>query len=35
MVTVTVPHHREIKRGTLNSIIEDAGLTREEFLDFL
>ena len=34
-ITVTVPHHREIKRGTLHSLIEDAGLTREEFLNLL
>ncbi len=34
-ITVTVPHHREIKRGTLHNIIEDAGLTREEFLNLL
>ena len=34
-ITVTVPHRREIKRGTLHSLIEDAGLTREEFLKLL
>jgi predicted RNA binding protein YcfA (HicA-like mRNA interferase family) len=28
----TVPRKNEIKRGTLLSIIEQAGLTREEFL---
>ncbi len=34
-ITVTLPHHREIKRGTLHNIIEDAGLTRVEFLNLL
>ncbi len=34
-ITVTVPHHHEIKRGTLHSIIEAAGLTREQFLNLL
>lgn len=29
---VTVPRKDEIKRGTLLSIIEQAGLTKEEFL---
>ena len=28
----TVPRKDEIKRGTLLSIIEEAGLTKEEFL---
>ncbi|MCV0410095.1 type II toxin-antitoxin system HicA family toxin [Nitrosopumilus sp.] len=32
---LTIPNHKEIARGTLNSIIEDAGLTREEFLSLL
>jgi predicted RNA binding protein YcfA (HicA-like mRNA interferase family) len=32
---ITVPNHKEIARGTLASIIEDAGLTREEFLSEL
>ena len=26
-----VPHHREVPRGTLRSIINQAGLTPEEF----
>ena len=34
-ITVTLAHHHEIKRGTLHSIIEPAGLTREEFLNLL
>lgn len=32
---LTIPNHKEIARGTLNSIIEDAGLTRDEFLSLL
>jgi predicted RNA binding protein YcfA (HicA-like mRNA interferase family) len=30
---VTVPRHETIKKGTLLSIIQQAGLTREEFLE--
>lgn len=29
---ITVPDHKTIKRGLLRSIINEAGLTREEFL---
>lgn len=29
---VTVPHHKEIKKGTLLSIISQSGLTKEKFL---
>jgi len=33
---VTVPYHnRDLKRGTLASIITQAGLTVEEFVDLL
>jgi predicted RNA binding protein YcfA (HicA-like mRNA interferase family) len=33
---VTVPYHnRDLKRGTLASIIAQAGLTVEEFVDLL
>lgn len=32
---VIVPDHRELARGTLLSIIRQAGLTREEFLALL
>jgi predicted RNA binding protein YcfA (HicA-like mRNA interferase family) len=33
---VTVPYHnRDLKRRTLASIIDQAGLTQEEFADFL
>lgn len=28
---LTIPNHREISRGTLRSIIREAGLTKEEF----
>jgi len=30
-IKLTVPLHPEIKKGTLNRIIKDAGLTNEEF----
>ena len=33
---ITVPlHRRDLPRGTLRDIIKDAGLTVEEFLEFL
>jgi predicted RNA binding protein YcfA (HicA-like mRNA interferase family) len=32
---ITVPRHDAIKRGTLFSIIHQAGLTKEEFLKLL
>jgi predicted RNA binding protein YcfA (HicA-like mRNA interferase family) len=32
---LTVPNHKEIARGTLKAIIEEAGLTVEEFSDLL
>jgi predicted RNA binding protein YcfA (HicA-like mRNA interferase family) len=32
---VVVPNHREIARGTLLSIIRQAGMTREEFLELV
>ena len=28
---LTVPRHKELKRGTLRTLIRDAGLTVEEF----
>ena len=31
---LTIPNHKEIARGTLRQIINDAGLTIEEFLKF-
>ena len=33
--TVIVPLHRELARGTLRSILRQAGLTTEEFLELL
>jgi predicted RNA binding protein YcfA (HicA-like mRNA interferase family) len=32
---VSVPNHKEIPRGTLRTIIRDAGLTVEEFVGLL
>ena len=32
---LTVPNHKEIARGTLKAIIEEAGLTVQEFMDLL
>jgi len=32
---VVVPDHRQIRKGTLHQILQDAGLTLEEFLDLL
>jgi len=32
---VVVPNHRELARGMLTGIIDQAGLTREEFLRLL
>jgi len=32
---VPVPKHKAIKRGLLQAIIVEAGLTREEFLQLL
>ena len=32
---LTVPNHRELAKGTLRVIINDSGLTVEEFIDLL
>ena len=32
---LSVPKHRELGRGLLRSLIRDAGLTREEFLELV
>ena len=32
---VIVPLHQEIKRGTLKSILRQAGLTREDFIELI
>ena len=29
---LTIPNHKEISKGTINSIIRQAGLTKDEFL---
>lgn len=34
-ITVVVPKHRELAKGTLLSIISQAGLSKEEFLRLL
>jgi len=35
LARVIVPNHKEIKPGTLRQIINDAGLTIDEFLSLL
>jgi predicted RNA binding protein YcfA (HicA-like mRNA interferase family) len=32
LVTLSVPDHREVAKGTLRSLIRNAGLTVEEFV---
>lgn len=32
---VTIPNHRELKRGMLKRILRDATLTTQEFIDLL
>jgi len=32
---LSVPRHRELGRGLLRSLIRDAGLSREEFINLL
>jgi predicted RNA binding protein YcfA (HicA-like mRNA interferase family) len=34
-VSLVVPLHRELKRGTLNGILRDAGLSRDELREQL
>lgn len=34
-VPLVIPLHRELKRGTLNGILRDAGLGRDELRDLL
>ena len=34
-ITLSIPDHREIRRGTLRSLIRKAGLTIEEFMPLL
>jgi predicted RNA binding protein YcfA (HicA-like mRNA interferase family) len=33
MVTLAIPDHKEVARGTLRSLIRAAGITAQEFLD--
>jgi predicted RNA binding protein YcfA (HicA-like mRNA interferase family) len=35
MRRLTVPHHRELAKGTLRSLIREAGLSKEEFTKLL
>lgn len=35
VLTVAVPNHKELDKGTLKGIIKQAGLTPEEFIDLL
>jgi len=35
MVTLSVPDHREVAKGTLRGLIRSSGLTVEEFLKFM
>ena len=32
---LTVPNHRELAKGTLRSLIREAGITREQFSELL
>ncbi len=32
---LAIPNHRELKKGLLRSLIRDAGLTVDEFIDLL
>ena len=32
---LTVPDHKEVARGTLRSLIRDAGITKEQFIELL
>ena len=34
-ITIPVPLHKELAKGTLLAIIKQAGLTREEFFELL
>jgi predicted RNA binding protein YcfA (HicA-like mRNA interferase family) len=33
--TISVPNHRELRKGTLRAIIKQAGLTVDEFVELL
>ena len=32
---ITVPLHKELDKGTLNAILKDANISREDFLKYL
>lgn len=32
---ITIPLHSELAKGTLNSVLKDAGIKREEFLNYV
>jgi predicted RNA binding protein YcfA (HicA-like mRNA interferase family) len=32
---LTVPDHREVAKGTLRSLIREAGITKEQFIELL
>jgi predicted RNA binding protein YcfA (HicA-like mRNA interferase family) len=32
---LTVPDHKELAKGTLRSLIREAGITREQFIELL
>ena len=32
---LTVPNHRELAKGTLRALIQQAGMSREEFMELL
>ncbi len=34
-ILVTVPNHKELARGTLNAIIKQSKMNRDEFLSFV
>ncbi len=34
-ITIAVPNHKELRPGTLRAIINQAGLTVEEFIELL
>lgn len=33
--TLSIPDHRELRRGTLRSLVRSAGMTIDEFVSFL
>ncbi len=35
VIFITVPLHRELDRGTLKNILDDANISREEFTEYI